>query len=107
MERESRGMEYDQVLTKYYDAEEEVLVVITVKVEAKDADRVAQEIANFVSVEDVYLVAGDTDLVAKARFEDYRAMKEFLIKDLVRVSGVKETKTFLVVAAFKDGGVRG
>ena len=83
-----------------------VLAVITLKVDTKEADRIAQDIAKFEAVEDVFLVTGDTDIVAKARFRNYKGLKEFVLCALAPIPGIKDTKTLMVVTAYKEGGAR-
>ncbi len=50
-------------------------------------------------------MTGDTDIVAKARFRDYKELKEFLLKSLAPISGIKDTKTLIVVMTYKERGV--
>lgn len=86
--------------------EEPVLAMITLKVDTKEADRIAHEIARFDAVQDVFLVTGDTDIVAKARFNNYKGLKEFVLGSLAPIPGIKDTKTLMVVTAYKEGGAR-
>ena len=105
MSNQPESGEYDNVLSKYY-GEEQVLAVITIKVDTKEADTIASEIANQPSIEDVYLVTGDTDIVVKARFASYRELKEFVTRFLPNINGIKESKTLMVVTAYKEKGVK-
>lgn len=84
--------------------EDHVSAVITLKVDTKEADRIAAEIAQFEPIEDLFLVTGDTDIVAKARFRDYKELKEFLLQSLAPISGIKDTKTLIVVMTYKERG---
>jgi DNA-binding Lrp family transcriptional regulator len=77
---------------------------VTFKIDTKGSDQVAQKIANFEHIEDVFLVTGDTDIIAKARFPSYAALKKFIVDDVADIDGVKETKTFMVVTTFKERG---
>ncbi|MEE9268552.1 MAG: Lrp/AsnC ligand binding domain-containing protein [Thermoplasmata archaeon] len=86
-------------------SEHQVSAVVTLKVDTKEADRIAGEIAQFEPIEDLFLVTGDTDIVAKARFRDYKELKEFLLKSLAPISGIKDTKTLIVVMTYKERGV--
>jgi len=83
-----------------------VVAVITFKVDTKEADRIANEIAKFGAIEDVFFVTGDTDIVAKARFRNYKELKEFVVRSLGTIAGIKGTKTLMVVTAYKEGGAR-
>ncbi len=86
-------------------SEHQVSAVVTLKVDTKEADRIAGEIAQFEPIEDLFLVTGDTDIVAKARFRDYKELKEFLLQSLAPISGIKDTKTLIVVMTYKERGV--
>lgn len=91
-------------MTTYY-GKDQVSAIITLKVDTKEADRIAGEIAKFDVIEDLFLVTGDTDIVAKARFKDYRGLKDFVVSRLAPIPGIKDTKTFMVVTTYKDRGV--
>ena len=97
--------EYDGVISSYY-GDDQVLCIMTVKVDTKEADRVASDIAQLEEVEDVYLVTGDTDIVAKLRFGSYKDLKDFVVGQVGQLSGVKETKTLMVVTSYKERGLR-
>ncbi|MFQ5910826.1 MAG: Lrp/AsnC ligand binding domain-containing protein, partial [Thermoplasmata archaeon] len=66
----------DQYISSYY-GEQQVAAVITIKVDTKEADEVATRISKFDIIEDVFLVTGDTDIVAKAKFDSYKGLKDF------------------------------
>ncbi|HTW56168.1 MAG TPA: Lrp/AsnC family transcriptional regulator [Thermoplasmata archaeon] len=84
--------------------DEHVVALIALKVETAEADVVATEVAKFGEVEDVFLVTGDTDIFLKVRFPHYEELKEFVLRRLPAVRGIRETKTLLVVTAYKEGG---
>src|SRR5881397_1271867 len=87
----------EQALTALY-GEDQVAAVITLKV--------ATEIAKFDVIQDVFLVTGDTDIIAKARFPNYRGLKDFVLNSLAPITGVKDTKTLMVVTTYKESGVK-
>lgn len=95
--------EYEEVISSYY-GDEQVTALVTFKIDTKGSDQVAQKIAGFEHVEDVFLVTGDTDIIAKARFPNYGALKKFIVDDVADIEGVKETRTFMVVTTFKERG---
>jgi len=97
----SRAVE--SAFTKVW-GDEHVVALIALKVETTEADNVAQETAKFSEVEDVFLVTGDTDIFLKVRFPHYEELKEFVLHRLPSVKGIRETKTLLVVTAYKEGG---
>ena len=75
---ETKG-EYEKDLSRYY-GEEKVTAIITLKVDTKDADSIATKISQFKQIEDCFLVTGDTDIVAKASFNNYSQLKEFVLR---------------------------
>lgn len=93
----------DPILSSYY-GDEEVTAIITLKVETKDADAVCEKVSLLKPTVDVFLVTGDTDIVVKAKFRNYTQLKRFLVEELSAVNGVKDTKTLMVVATFKEKG---
>ncbi|MBM4250275.1 MAG: Lrp/AsnC family transcriptional regulator [Euryarchaeota archaeon] len=105
MEKEILDAEYDSVISTYY-GEEQVVAVVMVKVDTKVADRAAQEIADLEPVEDLFMVTGDTDLLIKARFGNYKELKHFVVNSLGRLEGIKETRTLMVVSTYKEKGVK-
>lgn len=97
--------DYDSVISTYY-GDEQVVAVIMAKVDTKVADRTAQEISDFDSVEDLFMVTGDTDLLIKARFGNYKDLKHFVVNGLGKLGGIKETKTLMVVSTYKEKGIK-
>jgi len=93
----------DDALSMLY-GEDAVAAIIQLKVDTKEADRIASQVAKFDVVQDVFLVTGDTDIIAKARFANYKGLKEFVIKSLAPITGVKDTKTLMVVTTYKESG---
>jgi Lrp/AsnC family transcriptional regulator, leucine-responsive regulatory protein len=97
----SRAVE--SAFTKVW-GDEHVVALIALKVETSEADSVASEVSKFAEVEDVFLVTGDTDIFLKVRFPHYEELKDFVLHRLPAVRGIRETKTLLVVTAYKEGG---
>jgi DNA-binding Lrp family transcriptional regulator len=97
----SRAVE--SAFTKVW-GDEHVVALIALKVETAEADNVANEVARFPEVEDVFLVTGDTDIFLKVRFPHYEELKEFVLRRLPSVKGIRETMTLLVVTAYKEAG---
>lgn len=95
--------DYEKVITRYY-GDDAVKSIIQLKVETKEADTVAEKIAQLPEIEDLFLVTGDTDLIAKAGFENYAALKNFIVERLSKIDGVRDTKTLMVVSTFKERG---
>ena len=86
------------------NGDEDVTVIITIKVDTKDARLVCKGVSSLDPAMDVFLVTGDTDIVVKAKFRNYTQLKRFLMEDLSSIKGVRDTKTLMVVATFKEKG---
>jgi DNA-binding Lrp family transcriptional regulator len=95
--------DYDSVISSYF-GDEQVTALINLKVETKDADIIAEAIAENDAVDDVYLVTGDVDIVAAVKFETYGQLKRFLMEKVSSIPGIKESKTSMVVTTFKRSG---
>jgi DNA-binding Lrp family transcriptional regulator len=67
-------------------------------------DHIAAIIHLKVDTKDVFLVTGDTDIVVKTKFQNYNQLKRFLVEDISAISGVRDTKTLMVVTTFKERG---
>jgi DNA-binding Lrp family transcriptional regulator len=102
MEEEDRT-ELEQVISTYY-GEDQVTALVNLKVDTKEAERVAEKVSGFLVVEDVFLVTGDTDIVAKVKVQNYSQLKRFLVDDLSSIPGIKDSRTLMVVSTFKERG---
>jgi DNA-binding Lrp family transcriptional regulator len=105
MEKEILDADYDSVISTYY-GDEQVIAIIMVKVDTKQADKIAQDISDFDCVEDIFMVTGDTDLLMKARFGNYKELKHFVVNSMGKLEGIKETKTLMVVSSYKEKGIK-
>ena len=95
--------DYDEVISRYY-GDDKVKSIIQMKVETKEADIIAERVAALPEIEDLFLVTGDVDLIAKASFENYDSLKSFIVERLSKIDGVRDTRTLMVVTTFKERG---
>ncbi len=93
--------EYEEVISSYYEGRG-VSSIISMKVDTKKVDRVAEELSNSDNVEDVFLVTGDFDLILKARFRDYDHMKSFLLDKASELEGIEEFKSMMIITTYKE-----
>lgn len=93
----------EQVMSSFY-GDEAVTAIVQLKVDTKEADSIAMKVAKNDAIFDVFMVTGDADIVVKAKFKNYSHVKKFLVDTLGNIPGVKETKTMMVVTAFKENG---
>jgi len=99
--QENEKSEYETVISNYY-GDDQVTAIIHLKVDTKDADKIAEQISGSLVVEDLFLVTGDTDIVAKVKVQTYNQLKRFIVDDLSKIDGIKDTKTLMVVTTFKE-----
>ena len=79
-----------------------VEAIILLKVDTAHVDDIGSALSNFDQIEHLYLVTGEDDLVLKTRFPSYRDLKNFIVKALAPLEGVEDTKTMMVVSAYKE-----
>ncbi|MDH7509053.1 MAG: Lrp/AsnC ligand binding domain-containing protein [Methanomassiliicoccales archaeon] len=101
--QEKERTEYDTVMSNYY-GDDQVTSLINLKIDTKEADAIAERISEYEVVEDVFLVTGDTDIIAKVKFQNYNQLKRFLVEKIANIQGIKEIKTMMVVMTFKERG---
>ena len=83
---------------------------LTCFVEVK-LDRVAEDVFDAFAkaarasedIEECYLTAGGFDYLLKTRHRDMEGFRAFLTSNLLRLPGVRETHTFTVMEAVKEG----
>lgn len=95
--------EYENLISTYY-GKNEVNAIITLKVDTKEVDKIAAKISKFECIVDIYLVTGDTDIILKSKFKNYKELKDFVLHSLGSLSGVRDTKTLMIITTFKEGG---
>jgi DNA-binding Lrp family transcriptional regulator len=101
---ESVKMEgYDEMMSTYY-SDEQVKSLITMRVDTKLAEDIALKISEYDCIVDAYMVTGDIDIIAKTIFNTYKELKEFIVNDLGKIEGIKNTNTLMVVSTFKEHG---
>ncbi len=99
-----KNEEYDEVLSNYYQGRG-VSLIITLNVDTKQIDQVAEKLSEYENIEDIFLVTGDVDLILKARFMDYDHMKDFLIRKASNLPGIENVKSMMIVTTYKERGV--
>ncbi len=93
----------DKILADYY-AGEGVKAMITLKVDTQKVETLASQISKYEDIEDLFLVTGDIDIIAKATFKDYESCNKFVLDKIRQLDGIKDTKTLMVVTAYKERG---
>ncbi len=95
----------DEVASTFY-GDEQVTAIISLKIDSKEVEKAAIETAKFEEVIDVFLVTGDSDMIIKVKLNNYQHLKEFVTHQLPTVTGIRESKTLVVVSAYKENGVK-
>ncbi|MDD5503402.1 MAG: Lrp/AsnC ligand binding domain-containing protein [Candidatus Thermoplasmatota archaeon] len=104
--RKTKGYK-KQISTEAVDLEEQAQTraLVMIKVASGMGDKVATELVKFERVDDVYAITGDSDLAIKVNFGSPKDLKQFLMKDVSSIDGIENTKTFLIMDAYKDAGL--
>ena len=93
----------ERLISSYY-GNEAVTALIAIKVDTKDTNEIAQTMAGFEEVSDVYVVTGDMDIIARGHFDGYNSLKNFVIQKVENIQGIRDTSTLLVVTKYKEDG---
>ena len=96
-----KNEDYERILSTYY-GENQVVAMMMLKIDTKEAENIAKQVSKFEIVEELFMVTGDVDIILKARFPNYKALKSFVLDSLAPINGIKETKTMMVVTPFKE-----
>lgn len=74
-----------------------VLAYVMVKAHTGDADRLRDEIAGLGGVDEVHIVAGDVDLIAKLRVDSPDEVREVAANTVRTLDGVEDTRTYVAM----------
>ncbi|EQB68944.1 MAG: AsnC family transcriptional regulator [Thermoplasmatales archaeon Gpl] len=79
-----------------------VTALVGMRVEINRVENIAAEIVSEPHVEDVFVVTGDFDIIVKVRFPDYNEFQKYILNKLSKISGVRDSKTMMVVSIKKE-----
>lgn len=104
--RKTKGYK-KQISAEAADLEEQsqTKALVMIKVASGMGDKVAGELIKFDRVDDVYAITGDSDIAIKVNFGSSKDLKQFLMKDVSSIEGIENTKTFIIMDAYKDAGL--
>ena len=74
-----------------------VTAYVMVKAHTGDADRLKREIGDVDGVEEVHIVAGDVDLIAKVTVDTPAAVKDVAATHVQAIQGVEGTQTYIAM----------
>ena len=74
-----------------------VTAYVMVKSLTGEADRIKRDIAAVEGVEEVHIVAGDVDLIAKVEVDSTAAVKDIAASQIHEVEGVDSTQTYIAM----------
>ncbi|MGC8561992.1 MAG: Lrp/AsnC family transcriptional regulator [Thermoplasmata archaeon] len=83
-----------------------VTAMVHLKADTAKIETISASLSELNFVEDIYLTTGNWDMILKVRFPNVNQMKNFLVKDLRNVDGIKDSYTSMVINIFKDRGVK-
>ncbi|MHB1439107.1 MAG: Lrp/AsnC family transcriptional regulator [Cuniculiplasma sp.] len=96
---QNSGVEVD--LDRVFDRKI-VTALVGLRVEINRVENIAAEIVSEPHVEDVFVVTGDFDIIIKVRFPDYAEFQKYILNKLSKISGVRDSKTMMVVSIKKE-----
>lgn len=78
---------------------------IGINVDRQKIEEVARVLAAYPMIETVAVVTGPSDLLIKAAFRSTDELYGFILKELIRVEGIRDTDTLFVLKSFKHTGL--
>ncbi len=79
-----------------------VTAIVGLTVDISRVENIAADIVSEPHVEDVFVITGNFDILVKVRFPDYNEFQRYMLNKLSKISGVKESKTMMVVSIKKE-----
>lgn len=76
------------------------VAIVLINVAARETNRVAEEIAGFGGVSEVYSVGGTFDLVAVARVKDNESLAALVTEQIRGVAGISRTETLIAFRSY-------
>ena len=96
----------DVIMNQYYEEGYIVTALIGVKLDTKSINDFAKTIMDLNTVEDIFLVTGEYDMILKVKFPSYGELKDFVINRLSKINGVIKTETMMVINIYKERGIK-
>ena len=78
---------------------------IGLDVERHRIEEVAQALSSYPMIETVAVITGPFDILVKAAFHSTAELYDFVLKELAKVKGIKDSHSFLVLRNFKHEGL--
>jgi Lrp/AsnC family transcriptional regulator, regulator for asnA, asnC and gidA len=78
---------------------------IGLDVERHRIEEVARTLSSYPMIETVAVITGPFDILVKAAFHSTTELYDFVLKELVKVKGIKDSHSFLVLRNFKHEGL--
>ncbi len=79
-----------------------VSAFVLINVEGKALDEIGAELLKCPGVKEVYIVAGEYDMVAVLRVRDNQQLSELITKKIVHTPGIERTKTLFALQVFSE-----
>jgi Lrp/AsnC family transcriptional regulator, regulator for asnA, asnC and gidA len=78
---------------------------IGLDVERHRIEEVARALSGYPMIETVAVITGPYDILVKAAFHSTAELYDFVLKELAKVKGIKDSHSFLVLRNFKHEGL--
>ncbi len=79
-----------------------ITALVSIDVDSAQIPEVAQTIANMASVDQVFSVTGDTDLIALVRVRAHEDLADVIAGDISKVPGVLTTSTNIAFRTYSS-----
>lgn len=96
-------VEISKELDEYY-TNKIVTALVGIEADVSRVEAIGNDLAKENYTEDVFIVTGEYDLVVKVRFPNYEELQSFLVGRLSKITGIRGSKTMMVLTIKKDMG---
>ncbi len=96
-------VEISKELDEYY-TNKIVTALVGIEADVSRVEAIGNDLAKESYTEDVFIVTGDYDLILKVRFPNYEELQKFLVNKLSQITGIRGSKTMMVLTIKKDMG---
>jgi anthranilate phosphoribosyltransferase len=78
-----------------------ITAFVLVNVKKGEIENTAREMGRLDEVVEVYSIAGEYDLIAKVRVEEYERLAEVVTQKIQKIPGIEKTRTLMAFKTYK------
>jgi len=78
-----------------------ITAFVLINVKKGEIENTAREMGRLDEVVEVYSIAGEYDLIAKVRVEEYERLAEVVTQKIQKIPGIEKTRTLMAFKTYK------